>query len=144
MAALHRDPSEGTAPTGPSDAADVLPPVSSLVRSRLGTAIAGIGLLAVVLTAVNTPAAVRAPVVLVAALLLPGYPLVARLRVDLPTLLAINVCTCLALEAGLAVLTVELRFWHPMGLALALAAFGVGGTFSVLMSLRHAEARHLR
>jgi uncharacterized membrane protein len=110
----------------------------------MGTAIAGIGLLAVVLTAANTPAAVRAPIVLVAALLLPGFPLVARLRVDLPTLLAINVCTSLALEAGLAVLMVELRFWHPMGLGLALATFGVGGTFSVLMSIRHAEARHLR
>jgi uncharacterized membrane protein len=144
VAALQRDPSEGAAPTGPSDAADVLPPVSSIVRSRLGTAIACVGLLAVLLTAAGAPAALRAPVVLVAALLLPGYPLVARLQVDLPTLLAIDVCTSLALEAGLAVVTVELRFWHPMALGLALAAFGVGGTFSALMSLRHAEARHLR
>ena len=123
--------------------ADVLPLVTPEQRSRIGTAISALGLLAVLLAAAGAAPAVRAPVVLLAALLLPGYPLVARLKVDLPTLLAVDVCVSLALEAGMALLTVEARVWHPQLLGLALACFGVGGTFVTLTAVRHAEARHL-
>ncbi len=122
---------------------DVLPPITALQRSRLGTGVCLVGIVAVVLAASGAPPPVRAPFVLIAALLLPAYPLVARLQVDLPTLLAIDVAASLALEAGLALLTVELRMWHPQLLGLALACFGVGGTFVTLTSIRHAEARHL-
>ncbi|MCU1603177.1 MAG: hypothetical protein JWO22_3886, partial [Frankiales bacterium] len=118
-------------------------PITATQRSRLGTGICVLGLVAVVLAASGAPPAVRAPFVLLAAMLLPAYPLVARLKVDLPTLLAIDVAASLALEAGLALLTVELRAWHPQLLGLALACFSVGGTFVTLTSVRHAEARHL-
>ena len=123
---------------------DVLPLVDPVVRSRLGTVVCVLGLIAVVLAAAGAPAAVRAPFVLLAALTLPGFPLVARLKVDLPTLLAIDVCVSLALEAGLALVMVEARIWHPQALGLLLAAFGVGGTFLALTQVRHLEARHLR
>jgi hypothetical protein len=118
--------------------------VTPLQRSRLGTGVAVLGILAVLLVAGDAPAAVRAPVVLLAALLLPGYPIVARMQVDLPTLVAAAVCTSLALDAGLALLSVELRIWHPQALGLALACFGVGGTFVTLTLVRHDEARHLQ
>jgi hypothetical protein len=123
---------------------EVLPPATGLQRSRLGTAIAATGVLAVLLVAGSAPAPVRAPVVLIAILLLPGFPLIGRLPVDLPTLIAIDVCTSLAIDGALALLTVETGLWHPLILGLVLACFGVGGTFVTLTALRHAEARHLQ
>lgn len=141
VAAPQREPRPGVVrPTS----ADVLEPASSLLRSRLGTAVMAVGLAAAALVAAGAPAAVRAPFVLVAALLLPGYPVVARMRLDLPTMLAVDVCTSLALEALLALGMVEAGFWHPQALGLALAAFGVGGTVFTLAATRRAEARHLR
>jgi hypothetical protein len=141
VAAPQREPRTGA--VGAS-AADVLAPASALLRSRLGSAIAGVGLLTVVLVAARAPAAVRSPFVLVAALLLPGYPIVARMRLDLPTLLAIDVCTSLSLEALLALGMVEARLWHPQVLGLVLAVFGIGGTLVTLAAARHAGARHLQ
>ena len=141
MAAPHREPRTGA--VGPTPA-EVLAPATAVVRARLGGALAGIALVAAVLVAADAPAAVRAPFVLVAALLLPGYPIVARMRLDLPTLLAIDVCTSLALEALLALGMVEARIWHPQALGLVLTVFGVGGTFGTLTAARHAEARHLQ
>jgi hypothetical protein len=123
---------------------EVLPPLTGAQRSWIGAGIAGIGILAVVLVAAGAAPTVRAPVVLVAALLLPGFPLVARLRLDLPTLLAVDVCASLALDAGLALLTVETKTWHPQAVGLGLACFGVGGTFVTLTAIRHDEARHLQ
>ena len=117
-------PSSGSGP-------EVLAPASPAVRVRLATAIAAVGLLAVVLVAAGTPAAVRAPFVVVAALLLPGFPVVARVRVDVPTLLALDVVTSLALESVLATVTVKLDVWHPQVLGLVLAACAVGGTLVV-------------
>jgi hypothetical protein len=122
----------------------VLEPASALLRSRLGTAVSVVGIVAVVLAAADAPAAVRAPFVLLAALLLPGYPIVARMRLDLPTMLAVDVCTSLSLEGLLALGMVEARFWHPQALGLGLAAFGVGGTFVTLAATRRAAARHLQ
>jgi hypothetical protein len=142
VAASTRDPRRSP-PAAEQEQVDVLPVATSLQRSRLGTLIAAVGILAVLLAAAEAPPAVRAPVVLVAALLLPGYPFVARLRVDLPTLVAASVCTSLAIDAGVALLSVELRVWHPQTMGLALAALGVGGTFVTLTNLRHAEAQHL-
>src|SRR3954469_23181436 len=91
VAAPHRDARAAAAP--PAAEPEVLPLVTGLQRSRLGTAAAAAGVLAVLLVAGGAPAPLRAPVVLIAALLLPGFPLVARLRVDLPTLVAVDVCT---------------------------------------------------
>jgi hypothetical protein len=142
VAAPHRDARAAAAP--PAAEPEVLPLVTGLQRSRLGTAAAVAGVLAVLLVAGGAPAPVRAPVVLIAALLLPGFPLVARLRVDLPTLVAIDVCTSLAIDAGLALLSVKTGLWHPLALGLVLACFGVGGTLVTLTALRHAEARHLQ
>lgn len=142
MAAPQRDLRAAAPPLAAEP--DVLPPATGLQRSRLGTGIAALGVLAVLLVAGSAPPPVRAPVVLLAALLLPGFPLVARMRVDLPTLLAIDVCTSLAIDGALALLTVETGLWHPLALGLALACFGVGGTFMTLTALRHAEARHLQ
>jgi hypothetical protein len=142
VAAPHRDtrPARATQPVEDTVLADI----TSAQRSRLGTAFIAVGVLAVLLVASGVPAPVRAPVVLVAGLVLPGFPIVARLRVDLPTMLAIDVCTSLALEAGLALVMVETSTWHPMLLGLALAVFGVAGTLYTLTSVRHAEARHLQ
>ncbi|MFN2539727.1 MAG: hypothetical protein ABR549_16465 [Mycobacteriales bacterium] len=131
------------APRSAPEEPDVLPLVTPTQRSRLGTGVAAVGILAVILVAADAAPTVRAPVVLLAALLLPGYPFVARLRLDLPTLLAVDVCTSLAVEAGLVLLAVELRLWHPEVIGLALACFGVGGTFVTLTAIRHDEARHL-
>jgi hypothetical protein len=142
VAAPHRDTRPARAPQLAEDA--VLPDITSLQRSRLGIAIIAVGVLAVLLVAAGVPAAVRAPVVLVAGLVLPGFPIIARLRVDLPTLLAIDVCTSLALEAGLALVMVKTGLWHPQLLGLVLAVFGVAGTLYTLTSVRHAEARHLQ
>lgn len=114
---------------------DVLPPVTDEVLRRVGQVLIAVAILAVVLSASAAPVPLRAPLVLVTATLLPGFPLVARLRVDLPTLLALSVCTSLAMDAGFALLMVEARFWHPQGLGLALAAFGVGATMTLLSSL---------
>lgn len=122
----------------------VLPPLTGRQRSWLGTGIVAVGILAVVLVAADAAPEVRAPVVLVAAMLLPGFPLVGRFHLDLPTLLAVDVCVSLALDAGLALLTVETRTWHPQALGLGLACFGVGGTFVTLTAIRHHEARHLQ
>ena len=134
MAASSRDP---------HPAAEVLPVVSAVVRSRLGLGACLIGMLAVVLVAAGAPPPVRAPFVLVAALLLPGFPVVARMRLDLPTLIAADVCTSLALDGGLALLTVQTHLWHPQAVGLALACFGVGGSLVTLTAIRYAEARHL-
>lgn len=123
---------------------EVLPPVTALQRSRLGTAVAALGILAVLLSAAAAAPAVRAPFVLLTMLLLPGFPFAARLRVDLPTLIAIDICASLALEGGLALVMVETGLWHPRVIGLALASFGVGGTFVTLTGIRHAEARHLQ
>jgi hypothetical protein len=143
LAASTRDPRRSP-PAPEADPSEVLPPITAVQRSRLGTGIAAVGILAVLLVAASAPSPVRAPVALLALLTLPGYPLVARLRVDLPTLIAADVCTSLALDAGLALLSVELRMWHPQLLALLLACFGVGGTFVTLTLVRHDEARHLQ
>jgi hypothetical protein len=137
VAASARDP-RSTAAGG-----DVLAPVTAAQRSGLGIAICVVGILAVVLVAAQAAAEVRAPVVLVTALLLPGFPIVARMRLDLPTLIAVDVVTSLALDGGLALLTVETHMWHPRAVGLVLACFGVGGTFVTLTAIRYAEARHL-
>lgn len=144
MAASPRDPRPAPVSSPQPEEADVLPLVTGTVRSRLGTGIAALGIVAVVLVAADAPPSVRAPVVLLAALLLPGFPLVARLRLDLPTMLAVDVCISMALEAGLSLLAVETGAWHPQAFGLALACFGVGGTFVTLMGVRHDEARHLQ
>ena len=137
MAASARDPR-------PSAAADgVLPVVSAAQRSGLGIMICAVGILAVVLVAAQAPPALRAPVVLVTALLLPGFPVVARMRMDLPTLIAVDVVTSLALDGALALITVETHLWHPKAVGLILACFGMGGTFVTLTAIRYAEARHL-
>lgn len=130
-------PSSGRSPsTGP----EALAPASATVRARLATGVAAVGLLAVVLAAAGTPAPVRAPVVVLAALLLPGFPVVARMRVDLPTLLALDVVTSLALESVLATVTVKLDVWHPQVLGLVLAACAVGGTLVVRAHLLDQDA----
>lgn len=116
---------------------DVLPPVSDRQRTVLGTTVAAIGMLAVLLGAAQAAPAVRAPAVLLAALLLPGYPIVARLRLDLPTMIAADVCLSLALDAALALLTVWGKVWEPAVSALVLACFGVGGTLVSLTAIRH-------
>lgn len=141
MAAPHRDPVRGARPS--SATSDALPPATTRSLSVLGTLAAAAGILAVLLVASDAPPAVRAPVVLVAALLLPGFPLVARLRADLPTVIAVDVCVSLALEAGAALLLVQAELFYPRALGLALAAFGVGGTLTTLAGFRAAEARHL-
>jgi hypothetical protein len=139
VAASARDPSPSAAGTG----AEVLPPVTAAQRSALGIGICVLGILAVVLVAAEASPQVRAPIVLLAALLLPGFPIVARMRLDLPTLIAVDVVTSLALDGGLALLTVETHLWHPRAMGLALACFGVGATFVTLTAIRYAEARHL-
>lgn len=141
MAAPTRDP-RAAAPAAAEP--EVLPVLTGLQRSRLGTGIAVVGVLAVLLVAGRAPAPVRAPVVLLALLLLPGFPVVARLRVDLPTLIAVDVCTSLAIDGALALVCVEAGLWHPLAMGLVVAFFGVGGTFVTLTALRHAEARHLQ
>lgn len=144
MAASSRDPRRSHAAQAEPERADgVLPMITPRQRSRLGTGIAALGVLAVLLVAAGAPVVVRAPVVLLAMLLLPGFPVVARLRLDLPTLVAADVCLSMAMDAGLALLTVELRAFHPMALGLGLACFGVGGTFVTLTAIRHEEAKHL-
>ena len=120
-----------------------LPPATSRSRSRLGMLLSALGLVAVVLVAADAPPAVRAPTVLLAALGLPGYPVVARLPVTLPALVALDIATSLAIVAGLSLVMVELEVWHPQLLGLLLAAGGTGGTMVTLTLLRHAEARHL-
>jgi len=124
----------------PAAAEDVLPPISASQRFWLGSGITALGMIAVLLGAGQAPAAVRAPAVLLAGLLLPGYPLVARLRLDLPTLIAADVCVSLALDGALALLTVELHAFNPGVASLVLACFGVGGTFATLTAIRSDDA----
>jgi hypothetical protein len=123
---------------------DVLGPVSARTKARLGWGLIAVGVLAVLLVAAGAPPALRAPVVLVAATLLPGYPLVARLPLDLPSLLALDVCASLALEAGGALLLVSTRLWYPTALGLVLAVVGVGGTLICLSSLARTSAAPAR
>ena len=120
----------------PRSASDVLGPASSRTRQRLGLALIGVTVLAVLLAAGQAPGAVRVPCVLVAATLLPGYPIVVRLPVDLPTLLALDICTSLALEAALTFLLVQADFWHPQGLGLLLAVAGVSASMLAVTALR--------
>jgi hypothetical protein len=126
------------------DAAPADPQVLGAVGIRtkvlIGWSLIAVGVLAVVLVAGGAPVPLRAPVVLVAATLLPGYPLVVRLPLDLPTLLALDVCASLAIEGGSALLLVTTRLWHPMGLGLVLAVVGVGGILVALASLPAAPA----
>lgn len=102
---------------------------------RLGWLVLVLGVLAVLLGAAAAPREVRGPAVLAAATLLPGYPLVARLPVDLASLLALQVCVSLALEAGGAFLLVQLRYWHPQGFGLTVVGLAVAGTLVVLRQL---------
>ena len=141
MAAPQREPRTGAVGPRPPD---VLPPASAVLRERLGWAITAVGLVTAVLVAVEAPVALRAPFVLVAALLLPGFPVVARMQLDLPTMLAVDVCTSLSLEALLALGMVETRVWHPQVLGLVLTVFGIVGTLVTLTAARHDEARHLQ
>jgi hypothetical protein len=120
----------------PQAPVDVLPPASPLVRMRLGVTLVVVAVLAVLLVAGGAPVAVRAPVMLLAATFLPGYALVVRLPVDLPTLLAIDACVSLAIDASLAFLMVQTRFWFPLGLGLGLAVAGVGGALVAVTALR--------
>ena len=112
-----------------------LPLASDLQRRRLGLVVLAVAVLAVFLCAAAAPPPVRTPFVLVAASLLPGYPLVARFAVDLPTLVALDVVVSLALEAALAFVMVQASFWHPAGAALAVAAVGVPAVLLTVNSL---------
>lgn len=128
-------------PAPPDDAvprSDGLAPASSRTRQRLGLALLAVTVLAVLLVAGGAPAEVRAPFVLLSATLLPGYPLVVRFPVDLPTLLALDLCVSLALEAALTFLLVQVDFWHPQALGLALAGVGVSATIVAVTALRDA------
>lgn len=109
-----------------------LSPASVRTRRYVGVVLVVLVVAAVVLVAATAPAPVRAPVVLLAATFGPGYPLVARLPFDLPTLLALDAATSLALEAGTAFVLVQTRTWHPQLLGLGLAAVTTGATLAVL------------
>jgi hypothetical protein len=118
----------------PRDAS--LPPASSQTRQTVGIALVGLLVLAVALAAAAAPVAVRAPVVLLAATFGPGYPLVARLPLDLATLLGLAAVTSLAIEAGAAFVLVQLELWHPQVLGLALATLAAGATLALVQQLR--------
>ena len=98
-----------------------LPLASPTQRRQLGLVVLAVTVLAVALAAAGAPPAVRSPFVLVAAALLPGYGLVARIGVDLPTLVALDVVVSLAAETAVAFLMVETSFWHPAAAALGVA-----------------------
>lgn len=102
-----------------------LPAASMAQRRQLGIVVLVLTVLAVAVEAAAAPPAVRVPFLLAAGALLPGYALVARLAVDLPTLVALDVVVSLAVEAALSFVMVETSFWHPSGagLAVALVAF---------------------
>ena len=134
---MARRPTPEPPAAAPDDAAAApLPPATERERRLLGTLAVAAGVVAVVLTAGGAPPPLRTPFVLVAATLLPGYAVVARLRVDLPTLLALDVCASLALDTACAFLMVRSSFWHPQALGLALAGVGVGSALAVLSGLR--------
>ena len=121
-------------------ATDGLGPASTQARLRLGMLVLVAALLAVALVAGSAPVAIRAPVVLLAALLLPGYPLVVGLEVHLVALLALNVCTSLAVVSGIAYLSVVGRFWHPQSLSLVLAVVAASAALAAVQRLRGALA----
>jgi hypothetical protein len=100
--------------------------------------------LAVLLGAGGAPVGMRGPAVLVVATLLPGYPLVVRLRVDLATLLALDVCVSLAIDAAGAFVMVQTRFWHPLTLALVLVGVGAGTTLVSVLHLQRSLGQERR
>ena len=130
----RRPTPEGATPPDPGAAP--LAPATARERWLLGVAAVATAVVAVVLTAGGAPPAARTPFVLAGATLLPGYAVVARLRVDLPTLLALDVCASLALDTALSFLMVRTSFWHPQALGLLLAVTGVAAALGVMSSLR--------
>ena len=137
MAAPHRDDAAPSPQPSEVDRTGAPRPASTRARLELGVVLLGITVVAVVLGAAGAPAGARGPAVLLAASLLPGYALVVKLPVSLPTLLALDVCVSLALEAAGAFLLVQTRFWHPLALGIAVAALGSGATLAAVVQLRH-------
>jgi hypothetical protein len=136
VAAPHRDDASPR-----PEAPDALGPASTRARFLLGVVVLVTTVLAVVLGAGGAPVGLRGPAVLATATLLPGYPLVVRLRVDLASLLALDVCASLAIDAAGSFLLVQTRFWHPLGLALVLVGVGAGSTLLAVTHLRRTLAQ---
>lgn len=116
--------------------AQALSPASIVQRRRLGMGVIALSVLTVLLVAAAAPLPLRVPLVVLSATLLPGYPVVNRLPVDLPTLLALQVCASLAIEAAVTFVLVEARFWHPLGAGVVLAGLAVGATLVSVGALR--------
>ncbi|MCU1594738.1 MAG: hypothetical protein JWO12_2130 [Frankiales bacterium] len=140
MAAQHQDRRGERRPEPPVQP-DQLEPASAAFRYRLGLGVLAVTVLAVVLAAGGAPVALRAPVLLLAGTLVPGYALVVRLPVDAPTLLALDVCASLAVETAGAFVLVQVRYWHPMGLGLGLAVLSGGFALVAVQHLRAEAAR---
>jgi hypothetical protein len=130
-------------PAAPT-AHEELGPASTRLRLQLSYAALALLVLAVVVVAADAPAPLRAPVVLLAGTLVVGWPLVARLPVTLPALMALDVCVSLALEAASAFALVQTRFWHPFALGLVLSGAAAGGISVALTGLRNELARGRR
>jgi hypothetical protein len=127
------------APRGSTD--PELGPASARLRLQLAYAVLALTVVTAVLVAGEAPAAVRAPFVLAAATLVPGFPLVARLPVPLPALLALDVCVSTAVEAALAFALVQVQLWYPLALGLGLGVAAAGGTLVTIGALRLDLAR---
>lgn len=110
------------------------PPASALFRRRLAEGVVVVGLLAVLLTAGGAPAALRAPVDLLAALVVPGYAVVCRVKAPAAAVVGLTFVVSLAIETFFALVLVQLRFWHPAVLALALAAAGISAALGARAS----------
>lgn len=131
QATLTRPPAPPTPPATPAVATDG-------DRRLLGLLLIALALVGVVLTAADAPPQLRAPLVLVVGSLLPGYPLVVRLPVSVPVLLALDVCASLAVETATAFVLVEADAWHPRAAGLVLTGVAVGAALVVVQDLRTA------
>lgn len=139
MAAQHHDRHDDL-----NDRPAALGPASTTVRYHLGLGVLALIVLAVLLAAGGAPTALRAPVTLLAATVVPGYALVVRLPVDLPSLLALDVCVSLALETAGAFALVQTKLWYPLGFALTVAVVSGGLTLVAVQHLRRELARDHR
>ncbi|HET9116324.1 MAG TPA: hypothetical protein VFN33_09545 [Gaiellaceae bacterium] len=98
-------------------------------RTVLRRAVApGLAVLACLLVAVHAPAAVRAPVVILCLLLVPGAALVGLLNVDSFALeLSLAIALSVAVSGLTAVLLVYTHLWSPTAVVLIVAAVSLAG-----------------
>lgn len=98
-------------------------------RTVLRRAVApGLAVLACLLVAVHAPAAVRAPVVILCLLLVPGAALVGLLNVDSFALeLSLAIALSVAVSGLTAVLLVYTHLWSPTAVVLIVAAVSLSG-----------------